>query len=106
MNERIRQIVGEAKALIEAEYGPRLDRIILYGSQARGDAIDGSDVDLLVVLRGAVSAGAEIRRMSEALSDLSLRHDLVVSCAFVSEHQYRTERTPFLLNVRREGIAA
>ncbi len=106
MNERIRTIVAEARVLLEREYGPRLSRVILYGSQARGDATDDSDVDLLVVLRGDVSAGAEIQRMSRALSELSLRHDLVVSCAFVSEQQYRTERTPFLLNVRREGVAA
>jgi predicted nucleotidyltransferase len=106
MNERIRQVVAETRALVEQAYGPRLEGVILYGSQARGEATEGSDVDLLIVLRGEVSAGTEIRRMSKALSELSLRHDLVVSCVFVSEQQYRTERTPFLLNVRREGVAA
>jgi predicted nucleotidyltransferase len=35
-------------------YGPRFDRLLLFGSQARGDAAEGSDVDVLVVLHGEV----------------------------------------------------
>jgi hypothetical protein len=68
--------------------------------------VPGSDVDLLVVLHGDVSAGAEASRLSRPLADLSLRHDIVVSCMFVSGERYRYERSPFLMNVRREGVAA
>jgi len=42
-------------------YGARIDRLLLFGSQARGDAVDGSDVDVLVVLHGDVQPGEEIR---------------------------------------------
>lgn len=106
MTESIRALVAEARALLEREYGSRLAGVVLFGSRARGDAEPGADVDLLVVLRGEVDAGAEVARWSHPLSELSLRHDVVVSCVFVSETRYRTERTPFLLNVRREGVSA
>ncbi len=43
-------------------YGPRIDRLLLFGSQARGDAVDGSDVDVLVVLHGDVLPEEESRR--------------------------------------------
>jgi uncharacterized protein len=106
MTDKVRTVVGEARALMERQYGERLAGVILYGSQARGDAEPGSDVDLLVVLRGDISASAEVSRLSTPLAALSLRHDTVVSCVFVSEARYRSEQSPFLLNVRREGIAA
>lgn len=103
---RIRGIVSEVRAILERTYGERLAALIVFGSHARGEAVAGSDVDVLVVLHGEPSPAVEISRLSAALSDVSLRHDLVVSCAVVSESRYREERSPFLLNVRREGIAA
>jgi len=86
-------------------YGPRFERLILFGSQARGDAEEGSDVDVLVVLNGEVRPGAEIRRTGGIVAELSLDNDLVISCAFVSSQRFMTEKSPFLLNVHREGIA-
>ena len=49
-------------------YGPRIDRLLLFGSQARGDAVEGSDVDVLVVLHGEVQPGEEIRRTGGTLN--------------------------------------
>ena len=105
MRERIDTVITEARGMLDRAYGDRLAGVVLFGSHAR-DAEPGSDVDLLVVLRGDVSATTEVSRLSGALAELSLRHDIVVSCAFVSEERYRSEQSPFLLNVRREGIAA
>ncbi len=86
-------------------YGTRLERLLLFGSQARGDAEEGSDVDVLVVLHGEVQPGQEIRRTGRIVAELSLANDLVISCAFVSSKRFMREQSPFLLNVRREGIA-
>ena len=86
-------------------YGPRLDRLFLFGSRARGDAEEGADLDILVVLHGEVRPGEEIRRTGGIVAELSLANDLVISCAFVSSERFMVERSPFLLNVRREGIA-
>ena len=86
-------------------YGPRLDCLLLYGSQARGDAEEGSDVDVLVVLHGEVRPGEEIRRTGAIITDLSLANDLVISCAFISSQRFSAEKSPFLMNVRREGVS-
>lgn len=105
MNARVQPILAELRQRLEALYGPRLVKMILYGSQARGDAEPGSDVDVLLVLQGRVAPGKEIARTSDIRLELSLEHNTVVSCAYVSSHRYVSERSPFLLNVRREGVA-
>ena len=77
---------------------------VMYGSQARGDAVPGSDVDVLVVLSGSVDPEAEIERATPITAALSLEYDIVISCLYVSEERYAQEKSPLLLNVRREGV--
>jgi len=105
MSEQLRTILAELRRRLEALYGPRMVKLVLYGSQARGDAEPGSDIDVLVVLKGPVSPCEEIDRTIEIVSGLSLEHNEVICCAFVPEDRYQTERSPLLINVRREGVA-
>lgn len=53
MSEKVHAIMKELRRQLEALYGPRLIRMVLYGSQSCGDAEPGSDIDVLVVLGGA-----------------------------------------------------
>jgi len=85
--------------------GDQLVSVLLYGSQARNQASPDSDIDVLVVVRDDSDYGDLIRRTSAAVSALSLRYDVVISRAFVSQERYEREQSPFLLNVRREGVA-
>jgi predicted nucleotidyltransferase len=61
---------------------------MLFGPQARGDAEPGSDIDVLVVLRGKVSPCEEIARTTEDVAAISLRDNEVAPCVFVSEEQF------------------
>ena len=105
MNSEIQDIIVGLRQKLEMIYKERLVSIVLFGSQARGDAVSGSDIDILVVLKGTVNPGQEIAKVGETTSMLSLKYDVVISCAFVSSDRYATERSPFLLNVRREGVS-
>jgi predicted nucleotidyltransferase len=105
MKPKIQSILTELRRHFEDLYGERLVRMVLFGSQARGDAESGSDIDVLVVLKGKVSSCEEIARTSEITADLSLQQDEVISCVFVSDKQFQQERSPLLINVRREGVA-
>jgi predicted nucleotidyltransferase len=102
----IQPIIVEFKKEIKKIYENRLDKIILYGSWARGTATSDSDIDLLVVLKGEISPGREIDRMIDCITDLNLKYDTLISVVPVSAETYTTLDTPLLLNVRREGIAA
>ena len=87
-----------------ALYGERLERVVLYGSHARGDARPDSDVDLLVVLRGEVHGLTELRRLGPLILDLALRHGELVSFHPRTEADAEAERTPFLRRVHAEGV--
>jgi predicted nucleotidyltransferase len=79
--------------------------MVLYGSQARGDAVPGSDIDVIVVLQGPVSPGEEIARTGGIVADLSLSYGVVIACLFMDQEQFMHGHGPFLRNVRREGIS-
>ena len=104
MNKKLQTILTELRHRLEVLYGERLVRLVLFGSQARGDAEPGSDIDVLVVLKSPVNPGQEISRTSEITAALSLQYDEVISRTFISADHYATKRSPLLINVRREGV--
>ena len=53
----VREALEEMKLLLVRIYGERLRGVYLYGSHARGEATEDSDVDVLIVLDGPVSFG-------------------------------------------------
>jgi uncharacterized protein len=80
--------------------------LVLYGSYARGEADEGSDVDLLLLLDGDVNPSRELLRIEDVKWPISLEMDLVISLLPMSVERYRNSAEPFMLNVRREGIPA
>ena len=101
---RLASILDQLRQQLSQLYGQRLVKVVLYGSQARGDALPDSDVDVLVVLKGTVNPYEEIERTGEIVAGLSLEHNLVISCAYIPETRLLQDTSPFLRNVRREGI--
>lgn len=106
MNDTVAKVLEELKTKLRLIYGDRLKKVILYGSWARGDATNDSDIDLLVVLEGDLSPGREIERMIGAITDVMLDHSELVSVYPVSEDDYERVNSPLLMNARREGIPA
>jgi predicted nucleotidyltransferase len=102
----ISEILREFREELEELYGARLKSIILYGSWARGDATEDSDIDLLIILEGEVTPGAEIDRMIDIITELNLKHGVLISVVPISEEDYFTINSPLLINVRREGVPA
>ena len=104
MGNELKQVLQEFRQRLIEIYGGRLVRMVLFGSQARGDASPESDVDVLVVLQGTVWPGEEIVRTGPATAALSLEHGIVLSCTFTSEESFSAVRTPLLAIIRREGV--
>jgi len=104
MNEKIKPILVELRDRLEAIYEARLNEMVLYGSQARGEATPDSDIDVLVVLEGPVNQGMEIERTGQIVADLSLVYDTIISCQYISVDHFKHGLAPILNNIYREGI--
>lgn len=87
------------------EHGDAVLSITLYGSQARGDADEESDIDLLVVVRQRTPALEE--RLSRLMGGLQDEHGVVISALVFAEAEWRArqaQRFPFYQNVEEDGI--
>lgn len=102
----IKKILEEFRKEIEKLYGNRLKNIILYGSWARDEATEESDIDLIIVLEGKVIPGKEIDRMIDIITEINLKHGVLFSIYPISEKDYPTVNSPLLINARKEGIPA
>jgi len=87
-------------------YGDRLKGVYLYGSYARGDYRQGSDVDVMILLSDYKSYWEELERSTDLASDVSLKYDVTVSRLIMKEIQWKEADMPVLRNIRREGIPA
>lgn len=87
--------------------GNDLSKIILYGSYARGDFRENSDVDVMVLVK---LSPEEIEKIEESVFDLAfdieMEHGIHVSPIIKNEDQfeYWVDVLPFYRNVRNEGV--
>jgi uncharacterized protein (UPF0332 family)/predicted nucleotidyltransferase len=99
------QATREYVERLRRHYGGRLAALVLYGSRARGQGDDESDVDLLVVLRDGYQWETEQAEVSRLTQDLEERFDYpLLSTLFVTERDYRSRMLPIYMNIRREGV--
>lgn len=97
-------IMHELRDRLIETYGDRLIAMILFGSQARGDATPDSDFDVLIVLKDPVQAGKEIERTGYFLSQLCLKYNIVICNLFFSVTRFESEQTILMQNISKEGI--
>jgi predicted nucleotidyltransferase len=100
------EVIAELRQGLEGIYGNRFRDLLLYGSYARGDQWEGSDVDLLVLLDGPVDTGREILRIEPIAWPLSLSSGVVLSVMPVSYEAYQNGETSFLRVVRKDAKRA
>ena len=98
-------LLTELKFGFDRRYGKRLKGLFLFGSYARGEEDEESDLDILVVLEHFERYAREVDRTSELGSQLSLKYGITVTQVFVREAQWLRGDTPFLSNVREEAIS-
>jgi predicted nucleotidyltransferase len=106
MNAPLETVLADFRARLKALYGPRLERVILFGSRARGDAEPDSDIDVMIVLKQRVEdRGAERERYMNVAADLSLKYDAVIMPFLTDMRTLAASDFSLFENVRREGVA-
>jgi predicted nucleotidyltransferase len=96
-------VLARFRKALDETYGARLERVILFGSRARGDARPDSDYDVAVFLRDMDNRDPELYRLADLSTWL-----IEETGEFVHAMPYRAgsynERTPLMLGVRADGI--
>jgi predicted nucleotidyltransferase len=80
--EREHAALQEFCGAVRVQFGPRLRELALFGSRARGEGNEESDVDVLVVIDDMTHA--EGRSVAHLAGDVLTHHDVLVSPFAVS----------------------
>jgi predicted nucleotidyltransferase len=96
-------ILTKFRAAIDGLYGNRVERVVLFGSRARGDARDDSDYDVAVFLKDLNDRWAEADKIALAAMNVFDETGALIHAMPYREGAYQ-ERTPLMHEVRREGI--
>jgi predicted nucleotidyltransferase len=100
----ISTIIYKLKEVVSRHFGKRLQQVILYGSYARGNFNENSDIDLLIVLEEIKSEIQEIETLAELKTDIQLESDIYISTNPVSFDKFQNSEFQFYKNIRKEGI--
>jgi len=96
-------VLDRIRSELRRLYGHRIERIVLFGSRARGDAHEESDYDVAVFLKKMTDRWTELDRLAELCTDI-----LAETGAFIDAKAYEARaysaRTPLMFEIHREGI--
>ena len=104
MDEKIRQLVGRIKRHLIRTYGEKVKQVMLYGSHVRNEVTSESDIDVSVRVDDSLSTSEVRGSLSDLLLDILLEERELVSVIVVPERFFRNYNTPFILNVKAEGV--
>ena len=106
MDARIKHLANQIKGYLIKMYGAKIKQVILYGSHVRGEATRESDVDILVLVDESLNPFEVRKGLSDLLFDILLEQGELVSVIAIPEHFFENYNSPFMLNVKKEGVAA
>lgn len=107
MPEKVAKIINEYMNSVHECIRENLCEVIIYGSYARGDYNEKSDVDIMILVN---TDDTEIKKYEDILCDkafdLELEQGLVISPIVKNQEffEYWSDTLPFYKNVKREGI--
>lgn len=91
------------RAAIDRLYGGRVERVVLYGSRARGEAKPDSDYDIAVFLRDMPDRWQELDQLADlGTALLDETGEFIHAMAFQAGSY--AERTPLMQEIRTDGV--
>jgi predicted nucleotidyltransferase len=96
-------VLKRFRAALDTLYGDRIERVVLFGSRARGDAREDSDYDVAVFLKGLADRWQEVDRIVPLVTDILYEEGAFIHAVPHSAGSYE-DRTSLMREIRREGI--
>ncbi|SFE57684.1 nucleotidyltransferase domain-containing protein [Thermoflexibacter ruber] len=98
------KVSKQFKKVMQELYGERLAKVILYGSYARGDFHEESDIDFLVVLNDeSINTFREVKFVNEQINKIVLEWSMAISFVPMNIKRFEKAKTPLLHFIRKEG---
>lgn len=107
MPNKMQNLIEQYISCVKKIYGCHLKKVILYGSYARGDFSEDSDIDLMVLVD---CKEGEEKQFSDSLSEVGFNYNVDYGLWFmptvknIDHFTYWKKEYPFYANVDREGI--
>ncbi len=96
-------ILKRLRAALDNLYGERIERVVLFGSRARGDANEESDYDVAVFLNDLTDRWRELDRLADLRTDFLEDAGIFIDAKPYPAGAYR-DRTSLMREIRREGV--
>jgi predicted nucleotidyltransferase len=96
-------ILARLRAALEEIFGERIERVVLFGSRARGDSRADSDYDVAVFLRDFADRWQEVDRIIPVVTDIIDETGAVIHAMPYRAGAY-DDRTSLMHEIRREGV--
>lgn len=114
LTEIEQRALSEYRDLLLRRFPRQIERLVLFGSKARGDSTTDSDIDVLVLLRKRGEPSAEgfyplgladpiWREIVGTTFDLLMKYDVEISPTVMGMSEYE-ERSSLVSHIRKEGI--
>lgn len=96
-------ILKRVRAALDVLYGDRIERVVLFGSRARGDAQGESDYDIAVFLTDLTDRWQEFHRLADLRTEILVDTGMFIEARPFKAGSY-AERTPLMHEIRRDGL--
>ena len=106
-NDILRDILCSIKQGYKQVYGDDIMDIYLYGSYARGDYEQDSDIDFVAIVKGnRLDLQKKLKLMWDIAADLGLENDIVISPTVIPYNEFLQyqEKLPYYRNIIKEGV--
>jgi len=97
-------ILKHFRVALDEIYGERLERVVRFGSRARGDARADSDYDVAVVHNDLTDRWPELDRLADLSTDILDETGEFIHAMPYPAGSYNDERMPLMHEIRADGI--
>jgi predicted nucleotidyltransferase len=103
----LNEITNKVVIAAQTSLGSKLDKVILYGSYARGDFNDDSDIDIIVLADiPCKDRGYERNKIRTILGSIDLDYNVILTLKIIDRETFYTflPVEPFFSNVMKDGV--
>ncbi len=103
----LKEILNQLVDTYKIVYGQEIVKIVLYGSYARGDYSQDSDIDVVAIVKGERNELQDkLKKIWDVSSDLEIEYGTIVSPTVIPYKEYEQYKTqlPYYMNIENEGV--